>query len=104
MPSFRGAPAEAEIEILMWSDLVKSSMERGVLGTYWLLLRAIWVFGVSGALLHLLRLRKGPMIAALYPAVLLVAQALVALVTGFFTDFSYWMLETYDALGVPLPG
>jgi hypothetical protein len=80
--SLMEAPAEAEIEILMWSDLVKSSMERGVLGTYWLLLRAIWVFGVSGALLHLLRLRKGPMIAALYPAVLLVAQALVALVAG----------------------
>ena len=28
----------------------------------------------------------------------------LALVTGFFTDFSYWMLETYDALGLPLPG
>ena len=26
------------------------------------------------------------------------------LVTGAFTDFSYWMLELYDALGVPLPG
>lgn len=75
-------PAEAEIEILVWSDLVKSSMERGVLGTYWLLLRSIWVFGVSGTLLQLLRLRKGPMIAALYPAVLLVAQALVALLVG----------------------
>jgi hypothetical protein len=75
-------PAEAEIEILVWSDLVKSSMERGVLGTYWLLLRSIWVFGVSGTLLQLLRLRKGPMIAALYPAVLLVAQALVAMLVG----------------------
>jgi hypothetical protein len=75
-------PAEVEIEILVWSDLVKSSMERGVLGTYWLLLRAIWVFGVPGTLLQLLRLRKGPMIAALYPAVLLVAQALVAVLVG----------------------
>jgi cytochrome c-type biogenesis protein len=28
----------------------------------------------------------------------------IALVTGAFTDFSYWMLETYDALGLPLPG
>jgi cytochrome c-type biogenesis protein len=28
----------------------------------------------------------------------------IALVTGFFTDFSYWMLETYEALGLPLPG
>jgi hypothetical protein len=75
-------PAEAEVEILVWSDLVKSSMERGVLGTYWLLLRSIWVFGMSGTLLQLLRLRKGPMIAALYPAVLLVVQALVAVLVG----------------------
>ncbi len=28
----------------------------------------------------------------------------LALVSGAFTDFSYWMLETYDALGLPLPG
>ncbi len=75
-------PAEAEIEILVWSDIVKASMERGVLGTYWLLLRSIWVFGASGTLWQLLRLRKGPMIAALYPAVLLVAQALVAVLAG----------------------
>jgi hypothetical protein len=74
--------AEAEIEVLVWSDLVKTSMERGVFGTYWLLLRSIWVFGASGTLWQLLRLRKGPMIAALYPAVLLVAQALVALAAG----------------------
>jgi hypothetical protein len=73
---------EAEVEVLVWSDLVKASMERGVAGTYWLLLRSIWVYGVSGALWRLLRLRKGPMIAALYPAVLLLAQALVALGIG----------------------
>jgi cytochrome c-type biogenesis protein len=28
----------------------------------------------------------------------------VALVTGAFTDFSFWMLETYDVLGLPVPG
>jgi len=28
----------------------------------------------------------------------------LALVTGAFTDFSYWMLETYDLLGLPIPG
>lgn len=26
------------------------------------------------------------------------------LITGAFTDFSYWMLETYNFLGLPLPG
>ncbi len=28
----------------------------------------------------------------------------LALLTGAFTDFSYWMLEAYDAMGLPLPG
>ncbi|WP_137110738.1 hypothetical protein [Rhodobacter sp. SY28-1] len=73
-----GRKVEAEIEVLVWSDLVKGSMGRGVLGTYLQLARTAWVYGSSGALRRLIRLRKGPMIAALYPAVLLVLQALVA--------------------------
>ncbi len=28
----------------------------------------------------------------------------LALISGAFTDFSYWMLETYEVLGLPLPG
>jgi hypothetical protein len=76
------AEAEAEIEVLVWSDIVKGSMERGVFGTYRLLVRTAWVYGRSGALRQLIGLRKGPMIAALYPAVLLVLQAVVALVVG----------------------
>ena len=34
---FDGRQVEAEVEVLVWSDLVKASMERGVVGTYWLL-------------------------------------------------------------------
>ncbi len=75
-------PAEAEIEVLVWSDLVRSSMTQGIAGTYWLLARTAWVYISSGALRRLVRLRKGPMIAALYPAVLLLGQGLVALVLG----------------------
>lgn len=72
-------PVEAEIEVLVWSDLVKGSMGRGILGTYAQLARTAWLYLSSGALFRLIRLRKGPMIAALYPAVALLAQALVAL-------------------------
>ena len=72
-------PAEAEIEILVWSDLVKGSMTQGVLGTYWLMLRTAWLYLSAGALWRLVRLRKGPMIAALYPVVALILQAVVAL-------------------------
>jgi hypothetical protein len=78
-----GRTVEAEIEVLVWSDLVKGSMGRGILGTYGQLIRTAWVYVRSGALLRLIRLRKGPMIAALYPAVALLAQAVAAaLVAG----------------------
>lgn len=78
-----GRAVEAEVEVLVWSDLVKSSMGRGIVGTYAQLLRTAWLYLRSGALRRLIRLRKGPMIAALYPAVALLAQALVAaLVAG----------------------
>ena len=80
-----GRPTEAEVEVLVWSDLVQGSMRRGVLGTYALLGKTAWTYGASGALWQLLRLRKGPMIAALYPAILLVGQALVALMVAALT-------------------
>jgi hypothetical protein len=75
-------PAEADVEVLVWSDLVRQSMTQGIAGTYWLLARTAWVYGASGALWRLIRLRKGPMIAALYPAVLLLGQGLLALALG----------------------
>jgi hypothetical protein len=77
-----GRSVEAEVEVLVWSDLVKGSMGRGILGTYAQLARTAWLYVSSGALLRLIRLRKGPMIAALYPAVALVAQALVAVLVA----------------------
>ena len=72
----------AEVEVLVWSDLVKGSMGRGIAGTYAQLARTAWLYLSSGALIRLIRLRKGPMIAALYPAVALVAQALAAVLVA----------------------
>jgi hypothetical protein len=76
------APAEIEMEILVWSDLVKHSMTPGIVGTYRLMLRTAWLYLSSGALVRLVGLRKGPMIAALYPAVALILQAMLALTLG----------------------
>lgn len=84
-----GRTAETEIEVLVWSDLVKGSMGRGIAGTYAQLARTAWLYVRSGALFRLIRLRKGPMIAALYPAVALVAQALMALL---FAGLALWLL------------
>ncbi len=77
-----GGRAEAEVEVLVWSDLVQGSMAQGILGTYAQLVRTAWVYIRSGALFRLIRLRKGPMIAALYPVIFLLVQAGIALALG----------------------
>jgi hypothetical protein len=76
------SPAVAEFEVLVWSDLVRASMTAGILGTYRMLLRTGWLYLSSGAMRQLIRLRKGPMVAALYPAVFLILYLLIALSAG----------------------
>ncbi|QGX98321.1 hypothetical protein EI983_08505 [Roseovarius faecimaris] len=70
---------EADFEVLVWSDIVRDSMEQGIAQTYLQLMRTAWTYISSGALFRLMRLRKGPVIAALYPVVFLLVQLLVAL-------------------------
>ena len=74
-----GAAVQAQVEVLVWSDIVKNSMETGILATYLQMLRTAWIYIGSGALWRLMRLRKGPVIAALYPVVFLLVQAALAL-------------------------
>ena len=74
-----GAPVTADVEVLLWSDIVRDSMAEGVVATYLQLLRTAWVYIASGALFRLMRLRKGPVIAALYPVGFLLAQLAIAL-------------------------
>ena len=77
-----GVETEADVEVLVWSDIVRGSMETGIPGTYLQLARTSWLYIASGALRRLMWLRKGPVIAALYPIVMLLLQLLVALVAG----------------------
>ncbi len=74
-----GVPARAEIEVLVWSDIVQGSMGRSIPATYAQLMRTAWAYIGSGALFRLMRLRRGPVIAALYPIVALTLQLLLAL-------------------------
>ncbi|MEM1375329.1 MAG: hypothetical protein AAGF78_13205 [Pseudomonadota bacterium] len=78
-----GRTTAADIEVLVWSDIVRGSMETGIPGTYAQLARTSWTYIASGALRRLMWLRKGPVIAALYPIVMLLLQLLAAcLVAG----------------------
>lgn len=77
-----GVQTETDIEVLVWSDIVRASMASSIPATYGQLLRTAWIYLRSGALLRLMRLRKGPVIAALYPVLVLVLQLVLALVLG----------------------
>jgi hypothetical protein len=74
-----GAEVAARIEVLHWADIVRVSMAQGIAATYGQLARTAWIYLSSGALLRLMRLRKGPVIAALFPVAVLLLQLLAAL-------------------------
>ncbi len=100
---------ETEIEVLVWADLVQGSMGQGILTTYGQLARTAWAYIGSGALFRLMRLRRGPVIAALYPIVVLVLQLLLALLAGWLVGwgvarFGSWWLGLPVMAGVTWAG
>lgn len=73
-----GVDVTAEVEVLVWSDIVRDSMSTSIPATYLQLIRTAWVYIASGTLWHLMKLRKGPVIAALYPIGMLLVQLILA--------------------------
>lgn len=70
-----GMQAEAEVEVLIWDDIVQTRMKPGLIGIYWTMLHTIWVYFSTGATWGLIRVRIGPFIAGFYPVTVLMAQA-----------------------------
>lgn len=77
-----GAHVQADVEVLVWSDIVRGSMQPGIVATYLALARTAWTYVATGALFRLMRLRKGPVIAALYPVAVLLGQLALALLVA----------------------
>ena len=102
-----GAQVESDIDVLVWSDIVRGSMAQGIWATYGQLLRTVWVYMASGALFGLMRLRKGPVIAALYPILMLLGQLALALLAarllGAFLALSGLPLIGWLGLGIIWP-
>ncbi|MEM6618171.1 MAG: hypothetical protein AAF631_02590 [Pseudomonadota bacterium] len=85
-------PTETQVEVLYWSDIVQKSMDRSIPSTYLLLARTAWEYIATGALGRLMKLRIGPILAALYPVAMLLAQLLAAILVGVLFA---WMLSTW---------
>jgi len=77
-----GVGVSADIDVLIWSDIVRDSMETSVLATYLQMVCTAWIYISTGALWRLMRMPKGPVIAALYPVVMLVLQLVAAIGLG----------------------
>jgi hypothetical protein len=88
-----GSTVETGVEVLVWSDIVKGSMATGIAATYVQLIKTAWIYIASGALFRLMRLRKGPVIAALYPVVFLLGQL----------ELAALVVRGFVALGVLMP-
>ena len=98
-----GPGATAEVEVLVWSDIVRGSMRQGILATYLQLFRTAGAYILSGALFRLMRLRKGPMIAALYPIGVLLIQLAIALSLAFLACAVGSRLHPAVGLALALP-
>ncbi len=89
-----GQEVEATFKVLVWSDIVQDSMSSGILRSYWQLITTAWIYITTGALRRLMWLRKGPVIAALYPVGVLILQLILALVAGkVTTELSAWLMH-----------
>ena len=93
------AETSAEFDVLGWSDIVKDSMAQGILSTYFQLLRTAWIYIASGALRRLMRLRKGPVIAALYPVGFLLIQLVLSVALGLVVFYGFLRLWSAAVCG-----
>jgi hypothetical protein len=78
--SIGGVDVSADIDVLVWSDIVRVSMTDTIISTYLQLGRTAWTYIASGTLRRLMWMRKGPVIAALYPVGMLLLQLVLAVV------------------------
>ena len=77
-----GVGVNADIDVLLCSDIVRDSIETSVPTTYLQLIRTAWTYISTGALRRLMWMRKGPVIAALYPVGMLILKLLIVLRLG----------------------
>ena len=95
------AETHSDIDVLVWSDIVQSSMDAGIFQTYLILIRTAWIYISTGALGTLMKLRRGPVLA-LEVIVMVIGFVKLGLVESHAMFAIYPLLIT--ALSGPLLG
>ena len=93
-----GGATLTDVDVLIWSDIVRDSMSNSIPATYLQLIRTAWTYIASGTLRRLMWMRKGPVIAALYPVGMLLLQFFVALFVAWIPSKIIAMLTPLAAL------
>lgn len=93
------------VDVLVWSDIVRDSMAQSILATYLQLIQTAWIYVSTGTLRRLMWMRKGPIIAALYPVGMLLLQLFLAVQIGHFVgglvhSSGMWVAALTGAAGV----
>jgi hypothetical protein len=92
-----GQVTESTVEVLVWSDVVRASMANDIPHTYYQMVKTAWIYLSTGALFRLMRLRKGPILAALYPVLMLLFQLFLAVFIGWQTaQIGTWFFADAD--------
>ena len=73
-------------------------MDRGVVWTYLSLFKTAWIYIASGALRVVMKLRKGPVIAALYPVGFLIAQLGFAILCAAVLSSYLWSVHPVSGI------
>ena len=76
-------------------------MSAGILRTYVALFQTLWIYLYSRAFFDLIQMRKGPVIAALYPVVMLLSQLFIASFTAWLVSFnfsSFWLSVPFSSV------
>lgn len=91
----------ARVDMLVWADIVRDNMASSIPATYLQLVKTAWIYLRTGTFRRLMWMRKGPVIAALYPVLMLLLQLAVAALIGWAVgDFLRWgMLQAYAFIG-----
>lgn len=91
-----GVETEATIDYLKWNDLVRDSLTKSVLSSYWLMLRTLWIYLSAGAFGAIARTRPVMLFTTLYPFALYILAPLAGLLVGL-------ILSALLGLAVPVP-
>ena len=98
-----GGEVVTRFDVMVWDDLVRGSMRAGIAGTYAAMIRTAWIYLSTGTFRRLSWLAKGPVLAALYPIAMLVAQAMAAIIgASILGSLAAWAMATITSLAVGL--